>query len=136
MKDSIQPYYKIHKKKFDNFTVCVMWKKNDVPINKISVPSTITLEKIHFFKSGMIELPIVVGVSPLKFLDTFDRNINNEVDEINVIFISDRKVITFFHYMDQSKSMLCRKLVRNLFEEDFGDFVYNWLAICFRHINV
>ena len=26
-KDIIQPYYNNHKKKIDNFTVCVMWKK-------------------------------------------------------------------------------------------------------------
>ena len=135
MKDVIQPYYNIQKEKFDDFTVCVMWKKNDVLINKISIPSTVTLEKPHLFKSSMIELPIVVGVSPLHFLDTFDRNINNEGDEIIIMFISDLKDITFFHYMDQPKLMLCRKLGRNFIEEDFGDFDYNWLPECFRHIN-
>ena len=83
----------------------------------------------------MIELIIVVRVSPLDFLVTFGRNINNEVDEINILFISDPYYITFYHYMDQPKSMLCRKLVRNFFEEDFGDFDYSWLPKCFRHIN-
>ena len=65
LKDIIQPYYNDQKKNFDNFTVCVMWKKNDVLIYKISVPSTIALEKPHLFQSSMIELPIVVRVSPL-----------------------------------------------------------------------
>ena len=59
-----------------------MCKKSDVLINKISVPSTITLEKPHLFKLSMIEVPIVIRVSPREFLDTFDRNIKNEVDEI------------------------------------------------------
>ena len=111
-----------------------MWKKNDVIMNKISVRSTILLEKPYSLKSSMIELPIVVTVSPLDFLDTLDRNLNNEVDKIKILFISDLKDITFFHYMNQPKSMLCRKLVRNFIEEDFGDFDYNWLPKCFRHI--
>ena len=104
-----------------------MWKKKDVLINKISVQSTITLEKPYLFKSSMIKLPRVVRVSPLDFLDRFDSNINNEVDEINIIFVSDLKDITIFHYMDQPKSLLCRKLVRIFIEEDFGDFNYIWL---------
>ena len=112
LKDIIQPYYNIHKKKLDNFTVCFMWKKNNVLLNKSSVPSTITLEKPHLFKSSLIELPIVVRVSPLDILDTFDRNINNEVDEINITFKSDLEDIEFSQHMDQPESMLCRKLVR------------------------
>ena len=112
LKDIIQPYYSNHRKKFDNFTICFMWKKNDVLINKISVPSTSTLEKPYFFKSSMIELPKVVRVSCLDFLDTFAKSKNNEVDEINIIFLSDLKDISFFHYTAQPKSLLCRKIVR------------------------
>ena len=118
-------------KKFDNFTVCVMWKKNDVFINKISVQSTITLEKPHLFKPSIIDLPIVKRMSPLDFLDTFDRNKNNEVDEVNIIFISNLEDMTFFPYMAQPKSMLCRKLIGNFIEEDFRDFDYDWLPKCF-----
>ena len=33
-RDIIQSYCDKHKKKFDNFSVCVMWKKNDVLIKK------------------------------------------------------------------------------------------------------
>ena len=103
--------------------------------NKISVPSTITLEKPRLLKPSMIELPIAVRVSPIVFLDTFDKNINDEVVEINIKFISDFKDTTIFHYMDQPKSMIQRKLERDFIEEDFGDFDYNWLSKCFRHIN-
>ena len=42
-------------------------------INKNSVRSTITLEKPHLFEPSMIELPIVVRVSPLDFLDKLDK---------------------------------------------------------------
>ena len=84
----------------------------------------------------MIELPIVIRTSPLDFLDTFDGNINNEVDEINLIFISDLKKMPFSHYMAQPKTMFCRKLIRNFIEEDFGDFDYTWLPKCFGNVNI
>ena len=71
-------------------------EKNDKLINKISIPSTITLEKPHLFQSSMIELPIVVRVSPLDFLSTIDGTINNEVDEKNIIFVFGLKDFTFF----------------------------------------
>ena len=79
-------------------------------INKISVPSTITQEKPHLFKPSMIELPIVIRVSPIDFQDTFDKNITEEVDEIDILFTSDLDDITFSLHMDQPKSMIQRKL--------------------------
>ena len=103
-------------------------------LNKISVPRTVTLQKQHLFKPGMIAVPIVERVPSLDYLDTFDRKcLNDKVDEINIIFISVLKGITFSHYMTQPRSMLCRKLERNFIEDDYGDFDYNWLPNCFRH---
>ena len=97
-----------------------MWMKNDVLINKISVPSTNTLGKPHLLKLSLFELPIVVRISPLNFLNIFDRHINNEVDQIIKLFISNLEDITLFNYMDQPKSLLCKKLLRNFIEEDWG----------------
>ena len=130
-RDIIQSYYDKHKKKFDNFFVCVMWKKNDVLIKKISVSSTTTPEKPHLFKPSMIELPIVKKVSPIDFLDTVDESITEGVDEIDIKFTSDLHDITFSHYMDQPKSMIQRKLIKKFFEEDYGKFDCNWLPKCF-----
>ena len=73
-----------------------MWKKNDVLINKVSISSTITLEKPYLFKPNMIELPIVVRVSPLDFLNTVVGKINNEVDEINIISYPILKISHFY----------------------------------------
>ena len=113
-----------------------MWKKTEMVVNRISVPRTITVQKSLLFEPSMFELPAVVRVSQIDFLYIFDRScINGEVDEINIISTSDIKVMTFSHYMAQPKSMSCRKLVRNFIEEDFGDFDYNWLPNCFRHIS-
>ena len=105
-KDIIQPYYNIHKREFDNFSVCVMWKKIDVLTNKISVPGTITVEKQHLFNPCMTELPIVIRVPLFDFPETFDSIINKEVDEINKIFISDLRDMAFSHYMTEPKAML------------------------------
>ena len=70
--------------------------KNDVLIKKFSIPSSITIEKPHVFKPSMVKLTIVIGVSPLDFLDSFDCScINNEVDKIVLIFTSDLKYLTF-----------------------------------------
>ena len=81
-------------------------EKNDILINKISVPTTITIEKPHLFKPSMIELPIAIKVSPIDFLDTLDRNITEDVDEIDIIFASDLDDFTFSHSMTQPKPMI------------------------------
>ena len=89
-----------------------MWEENDVLIKKTFVSSTITIQKPYLFEPSLIELPIVLRVPAVDFLDTFDRScINDEVDEFNLIFIPDLDDITFSHYMAPPKSLLCRKLV-------------------------
>ena len=89
------------------------------------------------FRPSIIELNMIERVQPTDFLDTFNRNcINDEVDEINTIFTSDRKDMTFSHYKAQPKSMFCRKLVRNSIEGNFEVFDHKWLPKCFRHANL
>ena len=86
----------------------------------------ITVKKPHLFESNMIELPIVFKVPAYLFLDQLDKEyVIDEVDEINIIFVYDLEDNSFTHYMIQPKSMLCRKLIRNFIEEDYGDFDYN-----------
>ena len=60
-------------------------------------------------------------------------------DEINIIFISSLKEMTLQHYMEQPRSMLCRKFERYYIEEDDSPpderyLDYNFLPSCFRHI--
>ena len=109
-------------------------EKKDVLVNKISVPSAVTLERPHLFKSSKIDLPIVIRVSALDFPDTVDKNITEEVDEINIIFISDLNDITFSQYMTQPKSMLFKRLILSFIEENYGLFDYIWLPKCFGNI--
>ena len=103
------------KKKFNEFTVTIIWKKNDMIIDKISIPRTITLQKTHVFKPRMFEIPIYVKVSEREFVDIVDRKcVYNKIsDEIDIKFISKPKEMTLQHYMKQPRSMLCRKLERD-----------------------
>ena len=49
-KGFLQSYCDEPKKKFKEFTVTIIWKKNDMIIKKISIPRTITLQRTHMFK--------------------------------------------------------------------------------------
>ena len=100
-------------------------------LKKISVPNTIALEKPYLFMPSMIELPLVIRVPPLDFLDNFDKNITEQAVEINIIFKSDLQNMKFSHYMDQPKSMLCRKLIKKFIGEVYAIFDYNWFPKCF-----
>ena len=134
-KNNIQSYYNEPKRKVDDFTVRVIRKKNDSIINKISVPSIIKLRKLHLFEPGVTELPNILKIPAFDFPDQFNEEcVNDMVDEINILFISDLNDITFFHYMEQPKSMLCRKLIQNVIGEDYGVFDSYWLPKCFRNI--
>ena len=94
LNDIIQPYYNNHKKNFHNFSLSVLWKKNIVIINKISVPSTIAIQRPHLFESYLIELPIVLKIPAYDFLDQFGKScVLVKIEEINIMFISDLKDI-------------------------------------------
>ena len=72
-KDILHSYCGDHKKKFNKFTISIIWKKNDMIIKKISVPRTITLRRTDMFKPVMFEIPMSVEVSKREFQDIFDR---------------------------------------------------------------
>ena len=48
-KDILQSYCDEHKNKFNEFSITIFWKKNDMIINKISIPRTITLQKTNTY---------------------------------------------------------------------------------------
>ena len=87
LNDIILPYYNNHKKKFDTFTVCLMFKKNGELKVNISVPSMITREKRYMIASNIIGTPIVDKVTSVDHLDTFYSFITSVVDEIKKIHI-------------------------------------------------
>ena len=140
-KDILQSYYDEHKKKFNEFTLGINWKKKDMILNKISIPCTIRFRKTHMFKPDIFEIPIYVKVSEREFRDIVERNCAYNIisDEIDIIFISKSKEMTLQNYMKQSRSLVCRKFEKTYIEGDYPpldnrDFEYNFLPTCFRHI--
>ena len=55
------------------------------------------------------------------------------IPEIEIVFVSDPKDITRQHYLEQPKSMLCRKLIRRFYESP-QDLEYNWLPNSFNSL--
>ena len=56
---------------------------------------------------------------------------DNLYDEINIIFISDSEDLTFYLYLNQPKSLLSRKVIKNVLQNQSGDYTHNWLPNCF-----
>ena len=56
------------------------------------------------------------------------------IPQIEIVFLSDSNDITQEHYLQQPKSMLCRKLVRRFHESTSQDFDYKWLPDSFRNL--
>ena len=79
MNDILEKYYEEHKKKIIRFRIDIIWKKNDVIINKISVPHTITYIQTHMFKPIMEEMPFYVKISLNEFQIMIDRGCDYKI---------------------------------------------------------
>ena len=148
-KDILQSYYDKHKKKFDYVDVLIICKRGNETVREIQIPNKVIIEKRYDIPGDINRMPvklirstiphdnngpIIWTGSCVDYLDNYYNFDNDFCDEINIIFISDLKDITFFHYMEQPRSMLFKKLEKNFIkEEDFEDFDYNWIPNCFKH---
>ena len=109
-KDVMSKYYFDHMTIFNSFTVRVYWKVNNEIQFKLSVPHVLSYGTIAFTMS------LTMKESACDFLDKAIKvyltghEIEN-IDEIEIGFITDLKDITFNHYMDQAKSTICRKIL-------------------------
>ena len=110
--DIFESHYVSHKKKVNSFGVLIICKKNGEVSNKFKLPSSLVMEKKYTDFDKMLDgecgmRPCYEYIDDYVFIDSLN-------DEINIIFISDFKDISFYHYMNQPKSMLSRKLIINL----------------------
>ena len=98
----------------------------------MSVPIIITYGQI------VHNVTINITEKDCDFLDKAIRNYLNQssidkIEEIEIVFISDLKDMTYTHYIKQPKSMICRNMIRTIIEvkgEDINDFEYIWLPGC------
>ena len=130
LKDIFQSYYDKLKKKLDNFTVWVICKKNDELVYEIKLPSNVVVEKRYRIAVDYVG-PLFRIESCDGYLDSLDLD-QYFCDEKNIIFISNLKDMTFFHFMKQPKSMLCRKLLGNIVDGNCNGYIYERLPKCFN----
>ena len=117
------------KKKFNGFDVLIVYKMNGEVSNKVKLPSSLVMER-KYTAFGKI-LDGESGIKPcFEYIDDYFF-IDNLYDEINIIFISDFRDISFYHYLNQPKSMLSRKLTINLLQNQSQEYNHKWLPNCF-----
>ena len=128
-KDIFKSHYITHKKKFNSFVVLIVCKLNGKVSNEIKLPSSLVMEKKYTAFGKMLDGEF--GIKPCyEYIQDYFP-IDNIQDEINIKFKSDFKDITLYHYMKQPKSMLSRKLIINLSQNQSGNHTQKWLPNCF-----
>ena len=144
-KEILQSYYDKQKRKFGNFSVWIIWKKENEIVRETKLPDKVIVEKrcyiapdINLITMKLIRYDvnkiskILMGLC-VHYLDTCYNFANDFCDEKSIIFISDLRDISFFHFMKQPKSMLCRKLAKNFVEEEnFEDYEDKCLPNCVK----
>ena len=115
-KDILKTYYLDHKKKFNSFSVLVVLKTVDGVEHKIKLQSCLIME------NG--EKLCYEYINDCLSIDSF-------CDEINIIFISNFRDITFYHYMNQPMSKLTRKHILNILQNQSCVYTQGWLPNCF-----
>ena len=129
IKDNFKSHYVSHKKKYNNFGVLIVCKMNGEVTDEIKLPFSLVMKKKYTAFGKMLDCEC--GIRPcFEYLDDYFFN-DNLYDEINNIFISDFKDLTFYHYMNQPKSMLSRKLIIIPLQNQIGDHTHKWLPKCF-----
>ena len=120
-------------KKFDNFTAWIYCQVYDMTNNKITVPNIVS------YAATAYNCLLIINESAFDFLNRALKGYlchelsPNKIKETEIVFISDLKDTTFSNYLQQPKSMLCRKMLRRYFKvkgEDISYFEYKWLPEC------
>ena len=123
-------------------------EKNNEIVREIKLPDKMIVEKrsyiapdenritMNLIQYDLNKISKMMMGSCVDYLDTYYNFDNDFCNEISIIFISDLRDISFFHYTKQPKSMLCRKLKKNCIEENFEDYEYKWLPNCVELLKI
>ena len=80
---------------------------------------------------------MILAGSCVDYIDIFYNFGNDFCGEKTIIFISDLEDISYFHYKEQPRSMLCRKLEKKFIEEEnFEDHDYKGLPNCVKLLKI
>ena len=131
------PYFTHHSRKFNFFTIHITLKPfqgKTITQHKIDVTNYVTYNiqseycSTHSTESANDFLHRFISIY-------YGHNYSLKIiPEIEIVFISDPKDITRQHYLEQSKSMLCRKLIRRFHVSTPLDFEYSWLPDSFKDL--
>ena len=97
---------------------------------EIKLPSNKNVEKRYRIALDYVG-PLVRIESSDEYLDSLDLD-QKCCDEINIIIILNLEDRTFIHFMEQPKSILCRKHVRKIYDGNYNGYNYKWLPKCFK----
>ena len=124
-------------------------EKNNEIVRDIKLPDKQIVEKrcyiapdINLIEMNLIQYDVdkiskIMMGSCVEFLDTYYNFDNDFCNELSIKIISGLRDISFFLFMKQPKSMLCRKLVKNFIEEENIEvYEYKWLPNCVKLLKV
>ena len=136
-KDVLNPYFTAHTRKLNFFTVPITLTlyEGESPLNhKINVSNYVTYNiqsENYITYTTKLANDILLEVISIYLSDESSTKI---IPEIEIIFMSDPKDITQKHFLEQPKSMLCRKIIRRIHESTTQDFEYKWLPDSFKNL--
>ena len=105
-KDILRSYYVNHKRKFNNFSVWIIWKKNNEIVREIKLPDKVIVEKrsyiapdinritMNLIQYDVIKVSKMMMGSCVDYLNTYYNFDNDFCNEKCIIFISDLFFIT------------------------------------------
>ena len=135
-KDIFNPYFINLQKELFFFSVSVLLKFDDDDIDcfkhKKSVSNNVTysIESENYTTHTTEPAPdFLHRVTGFYLSHKYSPKV---IPEKEIVFISDLKDISQQHYLEQPKSMLCRKLIRKFHESTSQDFEYKWLPVSFK----
>ena len=113
----------MHKKKFDRFTVRIVWIKENQIVCDVKLPDEVIMKDqwcvprdINRIPMNLINPPMPRGINKktskyllrlcVDYLDFFYNFSNNFCDEITITFVSDIEDISYLHYKKQPGSTL------------------------------
>ena len=125
-KDIFKSHYLNHKKNFNSFDVLIDSKMNGEIFDKIKLSNRIVKKTTYGLGDANVvsekrKRPCFEYIYDYFFINSF-------CDEKKIfIFISDFRDMSFYHYLNLPKSMVARKLLINLLQNQSGDYTHEWL---------